>query len=195
MNGFDPTLDEPFGVSQPLTIPETSISDKPVKRPPNAYNLFFIERQPIERENNPKLTGNEVSQLIGKQWKEMTEEQQLQYKEKANQIRAKFKEEHPDYHYQKGSDKQRKKKKNHSNLNILGTEADLFGFLTEEPLSSQTTLEAQLKNLFTLIGQAVITKYLTTNQDEMKRLINNFQLPDNTDPTQQMEALLAQASS
>jgi hypothetical protein len=87
--------------------PRRERSFGPVKRPHNAYNLYFIERLQVEKDIHPELSGNEISQLIGKTWSEMDEEARRPYRERARDIHDKFKEEFPDYHYQKASERKK----------------------------------------------------------------------------------------
>ena len=68
-----------------------------VKRPPNAYNLFFMDQQPIVKADNPALTGNEVSKELGRRWKEMNDDERRPYVERAKHIWDEVRLENPDY--------------------------------------------------------------------------------------------------
>ena len=178
---FDQTLEESFVLAHPVAIENDveKVPNKPVKRPHNAYNLFFIERKPIEREKHQKLSGNEISQLIGKMWNEMSQEEKRPYVEKANIIRQQFKEENPNYHYQKSSEKQ--KKKRIQNQNILPRDSMIFGNATEQTnsnanLNTQIPFEFQLRNMFSSLGQQVVMRYLTQNNAEVDGIIKNSQI-------------------
>jgi hypothetical protein len=142
--------------------------DRHVKRPHNPYNLFFIDRQQIERDLNPNLSGNEVSQLIGRKWSEMDENARRPYVERAKAIRDRFREENPDYHYQKG-EKSRKLKR--------PTEP-LFEF--QGGADGQKHLEAQLRNLFMFLGAQAIASYVSQNKplmEEATALVKSVTLP------------------
>ena len=104
MSSFDSFLDDSIHSIIPSSIPlEVPISPKveKLKRPPNAYNLFFMEQQTKVKLENPSLSGNQVSQELGHRWKEMSEESKKPYIDRANDIRDRFKQENPDYHYEK----------------------------------------------------------------------------------------------
>jgi hypothetical protein len=118
-------------------------ADRPAKRPHNAYNLYFIERLEVEKSLNPDLTGNEVSQLIGRKWSEMDEEARRPYRERAGDLHAKFREEFPDYHYKKSVDRQHRQKPDRQRL-------------AEQPMVPQRLLEMSLKNVFSYLGAQLI---------------------------------------
>jgi hypothetical protein len=142
--------------------------DRQVKRPHNAYNLFFIERQQAERDLNPNLSGNEVSQLIGHKWSEMDEGARRPYVERAKAIRDRFREENPDYHYQKG-EKSRKLRRRTEPLFDFHAGAD-----------GQKHLETQLRNLFTFLGAQAIASYVSQNKplmEEATALVKSVTLP------------------
>jgi predicted RecB family nuclease len=126
----------------------TQLSDS-VKRPHNAYNLFYSERLQIEKDLHPDLTGNEVSHLIGKTWSEMSEDARRPYRERALDIREKFKEEFPDYHYKKSNKRKRR--------------LDQVEGRTETPQKC-SMVELSLKNLFTYLGSQLIASYLPQNK-------------------------------
>lgn len=71
------------------------------KRPPNAFILYSQTMRPQVRQENPSLSNTECSRLLGKMWKEVPNEIKLQYKQKATQMQAEFKRDHPDYTYRK----------------------------------------------------------------------------------------------
>lgn len=176
---FDQALEESFVLNHTVPIENEAekVPNKPVKRPHNAYNLFFIEHKPIEREKHQKLSGNEISQLIGKMWNEMTEEEKRPYKEKANIIRQQFKEENPNYHYQKASEKQKKKRIH----NIVTRDPYNYNNLEHsnpnQNLNSPLSLEFQLKNMFLSLGQQTVMRYLTNNNNtEVDGTIKNPQI-------------------
>ena len=111
MSSFDSFLDDSIHSIIPASIPlEVPISPKieKLKRPPNAYNLFFMEQQAKVKLENPSLSGNQVSQELGRRWKEMSEESKKPYIDRANDIRDRFKQENPDYHYEKKKAKKHK---------------------------------------------------------------------------------------
>jgi hypothetical protein len=126
-----------------------------VKRPHNAYNLYFIERLAIEKEVHPDLTGNEISQLIGKKWSEMDDEARRPYRERARDIHDKFKEDFPDYHYQKASERRRA---------VPRTLQQIAG---DDDQTPQKVMELSLKNLFAYLGSQLLTTYMGQNKTLM----------------------------
>ena len=150
-------------VSQPHQALPVPAQKSQVKRPHNAYNLFFIERLPIEKDANPTLTGNEISHLIGKKWSEMDDESKRPYRERAQEIKARFREEYPDYHYQKGHTKVRKKK-------------EMLENQIEDSMDVPQRIEAQMRNLFGFLGAQAVSQYLVNNKafiDEVEVVVRN----------------------
>lgn len=109
MMEFDAPLDDPLRNTSQITNDKQS--QQKLKRPLNAYNLFYLERQPQMKAENPLLNGNEVSKLVAAEWKEMSEEKKKPYNENARSIYQEFKEKNPNYHYDKSQDKRQSKKK------------------------------------------------------------------------------------
>jgi hypothetical protein len=70
-----------------------------VKRPHNAFNLFFMEQIPQFRVDFPGLTGNELSRELGRRWKAMTPEERKPYIVQARELLTQFHIDYPDYHY------------------------------------------------------------------------------------------------
>ena len=138
-------------VGQTNLLKSSNAQKSQVRRPHNAYNLYFIERLPIEKEENPNLTGNEISHLIGKKWAAMSEEEKKPYRDRAQEIKAKFKQENPDYHYQKGGTKAKGRK-------------DLFMQAFPENLTLEQRIEVQMKSLLAFLGAQAITHYLGNNK-------------------------------
>ena len=89
---------------------EEENQDCKVKRPLNAYNIFYLERQPKLKAEQPLLNGNEISKLVGMEWKEMSAELRQPYIEQAQNLYQKFKEDNPNYHYQKSVKRSKKRK-------------------------------------------------------------------------------------
>jgi hypothetical protein len=140
--------------SPKITSSPLSDTNHPIKRPHNAYNLYFIERLQIEKVFHPNLTGNEISQLIGKTWSEMDEEGRRPYQERARELHEKFKEDYPDYHYQKSKNKEK---------------------VVECTLPPQKLLETSLKNLFDFLGSQLMVKMIPQNQELMENALRMMQ--------------------
>jgi hypothetical protein len=54
------------------------------KRKPTGYTVFMAENHPAVRAANPSLTSPEVIAEVAKQWKNLNDEQQQAWKERAN---------------------------------------------------------------------------------------------------------------
>lgn len=102
-------MDDPMHGILPTAFTDTQKKGK-IKRPPNAYNLFYMEQQPILRSENALVSGNDISKELGRRWKEMTDDERKPYQEQAKQIWEGFRQENPDYHYEKNKDKHKKQK-------------------------------------------------------------------------------------
>ncbi|RDW86143.1 HMG-box domain-containing protein [Aspergillus mulundensis] len=88
----------------------TSMKSAKVPRPPNAFILYRQHHHPRVKESYPDLTNNQISVILGKQWREETEEVKLHFKNLAEDFKKKHAEEHPDYQYtpRKPSEKKRR---------------------------------------------------------------------------------------
>ncbi|QMW46084.1 hypothetical protein G4B11_009539 [Aspergillus flavus] len=81
-----------------------------VPRPPNAFILYRQHHHPRIKEAYPDFTNNEISIILGKQWKAESEEVKMQFRNMAEKLKKKHAEDHPDYHYtpRKPSEKKRR---------------------------------------------------------------------------------------
>lgn len=143
------------------------MNNKPVKRPLNAYNLYFIEKQPLMKEECPDLGGNDISHLIGKMWSELSEEEKRPYKEKAREIKEKFNLENPNYHYQKGGEKRKKNRNQRDDYLQLHQDNDLFNFISSNQIT-QPVLENQLHSFLVYVGSQTITHFAFQNKEIME---------------------------
>lgn len=151
MSSFDSFLDDSMHTLLPTGIPlETQASPKveKLKRPPNAYNLFFMEQQSKVKTENPSLSGNQVSQELGRRWKEMNDESRKPYIDRANDIRDRFKQENPDYHYEK------KKIKKHKGI----------------PQTIGDNNESHITDVFSCILTTLIAQYLYQDKNAIESI-------------------------
>jgi HMG (high mobility group) box len=58
-----------------------------IRKPPNAFILFRKEVFKKVKIDNPNQSSREISIIIGKMWREMSQENKLSYKLKANDIK------------------------------------------------------------------------------------------------------------
>jgi hypothetical protein len=82
------------------------------RRPPNAYILYCLEKRAELRMIHPNLPNVEISRMLGVNWKCLDESDRRPYKERARSMQADFKQQHPDYKY----DKARQKRQAHETL-------------------------------------------------------------------------------
>ncbi|KAL4940097.1 hypothetical protein BDV06DRAFT_197379 [Aspergillus oleicola] len=87
-----------------------SMKSTKIPRPPNAFILYRQHRHPRIKEAYPDLSNNEISVILGKQWRGEPEETKLHFKNLAEEFKKKHAEEHPDYQYtpRKPSEKKRR---------------------------------------------------------------------------------------
>jgi hypothetical protein len=140
----------PRAAAAPAAAPAfPSDRDGRVRRPPNAYNLYFHERVPAERLAHPDFTGNQISQFIGQRWAQMDEEQRRPYREQAQALQRRFREEHPDYHYRKAPDR------------LWPAPRARPGAAPDDTRA----IEAGIRNAFTFLGSQLIAAYLLQNRE------------------------------
>merc|ERR1712080_787249 len=63
------------------------------KRPPSSYFLFADEKRPSVREAHPELSVTEQAKMLGKMWKEISEEEKKKYVDKAAELKEEGKKE------------------------------------------------------------------------------------------------------
>ena len=102
---------------------------KRVKRPPNAYFLFCREQRPILKDQYPDKILKDLNKILGEMWKEMPSEQKTDYKTRAFEENQKFKEQHPDYHYERSKSKKIINQHINTDPNYL---CDLSSFVTDK---------------------------------------------------------------
>jgi hypothetical protein len=136
----------------------SGVSHDKVKRPHNAYNLFFMEQFPQIKASFPTLTGNEMSREIGKRWKDMPDDQRRPYREQAKAIWSQFRSENPDYHYEKGRDKTVQRK--HRTVD-LGLDFNLLALCSAEVRPD----EAQISGILNLFSAQMMAQFVLQNKD------------------------------
>ncbi|KAL4885006.1 hypothetical protein BJY04DRAFT_181140 [Aspergillus karnatakaensis] len=94
------------------TIKSRTAASKPTKvpRPPNAFILYRQRHHPRVKETFPDLSNNEISVILGKQWRAEPEEVKLHFKGLAEEFKKKHAEEHPDYQYTPRKPSERKRR-------------------------------------------------------------------------------------
>ncbi|RAL06396.1 HMG-box domain-containing protein [Aspergillus ibericus CBS 121593] len=79
--------------------PSVSVKAAKVPRPPNAFILYRQHHHPKLKEAHPSLSNNEISVILGKQWKAESEHIRVEFKALADELKRKHAEAHPDYQY------------------------------------------------------------------------------------------------
>ncbi|KAE8321092.1 hypothetical protein BDV39DRAFT_197896 [Aspergillus sergii] len=105
-------LEKEIAESSGRTHGKSALPTKSIKvpRPPNAFILYRQHHHPRIKEAYPDFTNNEISIILGKQWKAESEEVKMQFRNMAEELKKKHAEDHPDYHYtpRKPSEKKRR---------------------------------------------------------------------------------------
>src|SRR5688572_6291617 len=83
------TVKEVNGIKIPIFI-IADLDKNHVKKSPNAFILFRCEILSQIKKENPSSSSRELSKIIGNIWKKMADEDRLQYKLKANEIKYKL---------------------------------------------------------------------------------------------------------
>ncbi|XP_065643738.1 sex-determining region Y protein-like [Hydra vulgaris] len=73
--------------------------EKIAKRPMNSFLLWAKSVRRKFASENPNLTNTEISRLLGKVWKDMSEVEKLPFIQSAKCLRTKFMQDYPNYHY------------------------------------------------------------------------------------------------
>jgi hypothetical protein len=95
----DPNSAVPLDAAQTLTS-----EDENLKRPPNAFILFYRAVHAAVLTDHLDLPELEINRLIGQMWRATEESTRAFYREQAKNLAEAFREIHPDY------DEQRHKK-------------------------------------------------------------------------------------
>ncbi|KAL2415560.1 hypothetical protein ABEF95_012032 [Exophiala dermatitidis] len=81
-----------------------------VPRPPNAFILYRQKHHPLVMAAHPGMKNNDISILLGQQWKAEAEDVKAEYKALADKMKLKHAAENPGYQYapRKASEKKRR---------------------------------------------------------------------------------------
>lgn len=90
-----------------LSLPEKKAK---VPRPPNSFILYRTKYHPILLKSQPELKNNEISVILGKQWRNESEEVRAEFEAMAAKIKKQHALENPGYQYapRKSSEKKRR---------------------------------------------------------------------------------------
>ena len=137
-------FDESWRGMIPIVFTDAQRKSK-VKRPPNAYNLYFMEQQRIVKAENPEMSGNDVSKELGRRWKEMNDEERRPYMQRSKEIWDEFRLTNPDYHYEKNKGKNKKESGRQMFGDLALEDSQLNGYWVEW-LTSQVLAQYAMQN-------------------------------------------------
>ena len=75
------------------------------KRPMNSFLLFCKDKREEALMQNPNLKSVDISPILAQQWKSLPDSERTRYKQMAAEQQRQFKEENPDYQYEKAKQK------------------------------------------------------------------------------------------
>ncbi|KAI9777495.1 MAG: hypothetical protein M1835_005226 [Candelina submexicana] len=81
-----------------------------VPRPPNAFILYRQHHHPLLKASNPGLHNNQISVILGNQWKNETDETKIHFQSLAETIKRQHYKDHPEYQYQPRKPSERKRR-------------------------------------------------------------------------------------
>ena len=84
---------------------------KPPKKPPSAYNLYFVEKRKELIEKNPKLNFIETAKICSKEWKDISPVEREKFIEQAKKLKDEYMTEHGSVDKMKTSKKATSSKK------------------------------------------------------------------------------------
>ncbi|KAJ7372809.1 HMG box-containing protein 1 [Desmophyllum pertusum] len=85
--------------TRPLQNGNTKTHVNHVKRPMNAFFLFSKQNRKDFQEMYPKKDNRDISVVLGKKWKKMSQKKKKPYKEHAKELMRRTRESHPDFKY------------------------------------------------------------------------------------------------
>ena len=71
---------------------KTTTTEKP-KKPKTAYIIFCQEKRPEIKNENPEMSAKEITKELGRRWKELSEEEKLEFKQEEKVQEEKVQEE------------------------------------------------------------------------------------------------------
>lgn len=117
---------------------------KKVRRPPNAFFLYCVENRSKVREQNPDMPNLDVTKALAEMWKNLTESERQPFKEQAKIKQSDFKQDHPDYKYQKKNDSKKNSSYDLSSLLEIPDVIQLAALPPEELKQCITLLYGQI---------------------------------------------------
>ncbi|EAX98246.1 HMG box family protein [Trichomonas vaginalis G3] len=140
-----------------------------IKRPPNAFLLFCRDKRQAARGENPDLKNVDVSQVLAEQWKNLADTEKLYYKALAAEQQKLFKEENPDYRYEKAKAKQLMNK-----MKLRPEFKQITNVLDVKTLLAMSVEDVKAYMLY-LSSQVLPTANQATEQIQQNFQLDNFQ--------------------
>ncbi|KAL1998214.1 hypothetical protein VTN02DRAFT_6634 [Thermoascus thermophilus] len=91
-----------------------------IPRPPNAFILYRQHHHPRVKEAHPDFHNNEISIMLGKQWKEEPADVKAHFKALADEIKRKHAADYPDYQYAPRKPSEKKRRSTSRNISTKG---------------------------------------------------------------------------
>jgi len=103
----------------PPTVTSTTSSRRrnEILRPPNPFILYRQEHHSQVLAEHEGISNTEISKIIGKMWKEESEEVKNKYKEKAQEMKRRHKLMYPDYRFSPRKQEEIRRRKKRKNVN------------------------------------------------------------------------------
>ena len=117
-NYASPPLSTPSLASSAVSSPEAIYNSKArasskknkVPRPPNAFILYRQHHHPLMKSKHPDMHNNDISVILGKQWKVESEHIKAEFRGRADKIKAQHALENPGYQYAPRKPSEKKKR-------------------------------------------------------------------------------------
>ncbi|SAM09796.1 hypothetical protein [Absidia glauca] len=77
----------------------TTTATKKISRPINCFMTFRLEKYPEIQRQSPKMNHRDISKVIAKWWKEMSDHEKEPYRIQAFKAKAEHEKKYPDYKY------------------------------------------------------------------------------------------------
>mmetsp|Transcript_44341 Transcript_44341/g.72165 ORF Transcript_44341/g.72165 Transcript_44341/m.72165 type:complete len:854 (-) Transcript_44341:1456-4017(-) len=104
----------------------------PVKQPQNSFMIFSNENRPRLQAQFPGLSNQRISEMLGKEWRALSEEDKRKYAEEAERRKAEFSREHPDMIFTRTSKRQKAQQRDEQRKTPLSSSS-------EKPTSSHSS--------------------------------------------------------
>lgn len=158
-----PNFDLHIDPITPEKLPDTDDKQKR-RRPMNAFLLFCKDKREEVRIQNPNLKNVEISTILAEQWRNLEESEKEKYKQNYAEQQQIFKQDFPDYRYEKSHSKRNDMK------NRINQTKPIFNVLDVKTLVSMPPEEIKTYIYF-LSSQSVDPQ----NQQEVApHLVENF---------------------